>query len=71
MAFAVILTILGVLTGLAGSAFFRKPGVSFWVTVPLWRAQRYLYAPGVALWWLALAILLAANIVLFKDFPRI
>lgn len=71
MTLAIILMVLGILTGFAGSAFFRKPGVSFWVTTPVWRAQRYLYMPGVALWWLALAILLAANIVLFKDFAQI
>ncbi|PJK09832.1 hypothetical protein CO608_03685 [Lysobacteraceae bacterium NML08-0793] len=47
VALAIVLMVLGFLTGFAGSAFFRKPGVSLWVSTPVWRAQHYLHAPGL------------------------
>lgn len=71
VALAVVLMVLGILTGFAGSAFFRKPWISFWVSMPNWRAQHYLHAPGVALWWLGLAFCFAAAAVLWVGVLRV
>lgn len=43
-----------ILAGLAqvfiGFIFFRQPGVPMVFFGPIWRANRYLTSPGVALW---------------------
>ncbi len=41
---------VGVLDLLTAWLFFRRPGVGFWTFAPIWRANRYLYPAGVALW---------------------
>jgi hypothetical protein len=45
-----ILMVVGIALMLSGWLFFRLPGVPFWTFAPIWRANEYLYLPGVALW---------------------
>lgn len=54
----------GVLNLLFAWLFFRRPGVSFWTCAPVWRANRYLYPAGVALWVTSCTFMLAGVVLL-------
>jgi hypothetical protein len=49
-ALALMLIVVGIAMMLSGWLFFRRPGVPFWTFAPIWRANEYLFPPGVALW---------------------
>ncbi|HEX5125899.1 MAG TPA: hypothetical protein VFW00_04090 [Rhodocyclaceae bacterium] len=44
-----ILVGIGILMLLLARGSFRKPGVTFWAIVPVWRASSYLKPVGVKL----------------------
>jgi hypothetical protein len=44
------LAVAGIAQSFFGCIFFRNPGVSVMFFGPVWRASKYLTAPGVALW---------------------
>lgn len=70
MSWGMILFMVAVVVVFVGFGFFRKPGVRFWGVMPIWRAGEYLYTPGIVLWWLGIAIMLAANVLLWMDMLR-
>ena len=44
------LALVGSVQVFVGFIFFRQPGIPMMFFGPIWRANRYLTPPGVALW---------------------
>jgi len=59
------LAIVGGIMQVVGVSFYRRPGVSFWARMPVWRANDYLYPPGVFLVKAGLAIAAISGVVFF------
>ena len=48
-----------------GWLLFRRRGVRFWTSAPVWRAHHYLEPPGAVLWVVGCVVGLVGAVLLF------